>query len=156
MPNQKVSMLRPRAAAQEMASGHLGWIVEVDKAGRATVDYPGNTHGPMPARSAIRLRAGELEAAGARPAVLLLFEDRAARRPVIVGLVGDSLLAPREPETVVESDRLVFSGRREVVIRCGDGSITLTADGRLVIKGRELVSRAKELNRIRGATVAIN
>ena len=43
-----------------------------------------------------------------------------------------------------------------MVIRCGEGSITLTKDGRLVLKGRELVSRATEANKIRGALVSIN
>jgi hypothetical protein len=50
----------------------------------------------------------------------------------------------------------VIEGRDEVVLRCGQGSITLRADGKIVIKGTQLVSRASDTNKIRGASVQIN
>jgi hypothetical protein len=70
----------------------LGWVLAVDEHGTASVDFAGNTAGPLPARSAVQLSLQELAAAGPRPEVLLDFEASDARRPVIVGLVRQRLV----------------------------------------------------------------
>jgi hypothetical protein len=48
------------------------------------------------------------------------------------------------------------SAEREIVLRCGDASITLTRAGKVIIKGRYVVSRSTGYNKIKGATVDIN
>ena len=53
-------------------------------------------------------------------------------------------------------DSLVLEARESLTLRCGDGSITIRADGRILIRGRDLVSHAQRMNRIRGGAVAIN
>ncbi len=55
-----------------------------------------------------------------------------------------------------DGERVVLEGKKEIVLRCGKASITLTADGRIVLKGVELVSSASETNRIKGSRVKIN
>jgi hypothetical protein len=55
-----------------------------------------------------------------------------------------------------DPDELVIQARKSLTLRVGDGSITIRKDGRILIKGRELVSHAKGMNRIRGGSVAIN
>lgn len=82
--------------------------------------------------------------------------------PVIVGFLHEPDLAAKEnaPATsvdlVVDRERIVLSARQEVVLRCGQGSITLTADGKVTVRGADVVSTANRTNRIRGGAVRIN
>jgi len=41
-------------------------------------------------------------------------------------------------------------------LSCGKGSMSLTADGRIVIKGIEITTRALRKHKIKGGTVDIN
>ncbi|HKE46326.1 MAG TPA: DUF6484 domain-containing protein [Steroidobacteraceae bacterium] len=164
MANANVlALLRDVPAALPAGQVVIGWVAEVSASGQARVDFPGNAAGPTLARSVVQVADEDWARTTQPPSVLLLLENGDPRRPIILGLVGDTLVVPRteketqpEPELVLDAKRLVFSGQEEIVIRCGDGSITLTRDGRIVLKGRELVSRATEANKIRGAVVAIN
>jgi hypothetical protein len=76
-------------------------------------------------------------------------------RGVILGRIG-APAAPAEPEPSGPPDELVIEARQSLTLRVGDGSITIREDGRILIKGRELVSHAKGMNRILGGSVAIN
>ena len=53
-------------------------------------------------------------------------------------------------------DTLILQANRELTLRVGDGSITIRADGKILIKGKDLVSHAQRMNRIKGGSVAIN
>jgi hypothetical protein len=53
-------------------------------------------------------------------------------------------------------DDLVLEAKETVTLRCGDGSITIRADGKILIKGKDLVSHAQRANRIKGGSVSIN
>ena len=125
------------------------------------VDYPGNTHGPLRARISSLVEASRVTTGST---IILVFEDDDPTRPVILASVTDrfqqlprtdSSAQPRI-DTVIDGKRLVFEAEREVVLRCGRGSITLTANGKIVIKGTELVSRSSGANKIKGALVNIN
>jgi hypothetical protein len=75
-------------------------------------------------------------------------------RGVVLGLIGPPpTKADAQPEMPAE---VVIEARSGLTLRVGDGSITIREDGRILIKGRELVSHAKGMNRIRGGSVAIN
>jgi hypothetical protein len=50
----------------------------------------------------------------------------------------------------------VVNAEREIELRCGEASITLTRAGKVLIKGEYVLTRAKGLNRIKGAAVSIN
>ena len=63
---------------------------------------------------------------------------------------------PALPFAEVDGDRLVLEANREIVLRCGKSSITLKADGRVSVKGTQLLSRADGQNRVQGATVQLN
>jgi len=41
-------------------------------------------------------------------------------------------------------------------LRCGDSQITLTKDGKVVIKGVDVTTRASRTCRVKGSTVNIN
>lgn len=63
---------------------------------------------------------------------------------------GGTSLREDVPET------LVLEATESLTLRVGDGSITIRADGKILIKGKDLVSHAKNMNRIKGGAVAIN
>jgi hypothetical protein len=94
---------------------------------------------------------------------------------VLVGLLRDRVVlpeadaAPQEAtdeiaaeqlgaaeSAVIDGKRVLFEAREEIVLRCGKGSITLRKDGKIVIKGTHLLSRAQGVNRIKGGQVNIN
>ena len=45
---------------------------------------------------------------------------------------------------------------REITLRCGKASITLTGAGKLLLHGAYLLSRSLGVNRIKGGSVQIN
>ena len=53
-------------------------------------------------------------------------------------------------------DTLVLEAKSSLTLRVGDGSITIRADGKILIKGKDLVSHATRVNRIKGGSVSIN
>jgi len=74
-----------------------------------------------------------------------------------VVVLGDpATVAPASVDAAVDGERVVLTGRREVVLRCGKASIALSADGRVVIKGANLLATSSGLHRIRGGAVQIN
>ena len=56
----------------------------------------------------------------------------------------------------VDGERLVFTAKKEIVLRCGKASITLTRAGKILIRGAYLLSRSSGVNRIKGGSVKIN
>jgi hypothetical protein len=74
-------------------------------------------------------------------------------RGIILG--GIRAAAPVAP--VAETpDELVVEAKSSLVLRVGDGSITIRDDGKILIKGKDLVSHAQRMNRIKGGAVSIN
>ena len=56
----------------------------------------------------------------------------------------------------VDRKRILFDAEEEIVLRCGEASITLTRSGKIIIKGSYLLSRSSGANRIKGGSVQIN
>lgn len=150
-----------------VGSARVGKIVEFNSKNEAIVDYPGNPAGPIVARSIVSFAANEIADGSQAPEVLLVFEAVDSRSPVIVGVVKDQALesAPtgvseqttqQVKDVSLDGDRLTFDASKEIVLRCGKGSITLKKNGKIIVKGTELVSRALGSNKIKGANVNIN
>jgi hypothetical protein len=103
------------------------------------------------ARSIVSVTAKEI----GRQAVIA-FENGDTTKPIILGLITE----PSEPSSNVtvsaDGDKFVVLAEREIELRCGEASITLTRAGKVLIKGEYVLSRAKGLNRIKGAAVSIN
>lgn len=170
-------------------SPRVGRIIDVSEDGRARVRLNGPDRLPVVARTAVAISARE---AVGLP-VLVVFEDGDARRPIIVGVVRETLgdaqerehegdavtgqpaqrpdvtadepdgawaeakLAKDEHRDVrVDGRRLLLDAYQEVVLRCGKSSIVLRKDGKIVVRGVEIVSQAARVNKIRGGAVQIN
>lgn len=82
--------------------------------------------------------------------VLLAREGQA----IVLGRVGPS--AESDASNAQLPDEIVLEARRGMTLRVGEGSITLRADGKILIKGKDLVSHARRMNRIRGGSVSLN
>lgn len=59
-------------------------------------------------------------------------------------------------EVEVDGQRRVIEGREQVVLRCGEASITLTRAGKIILRGKHLVSRSSGVNRILGGSIQMN
>jgi hypothetical protein len=108
------------------------------------------------ARTAVPLRRTQIGAA-----VALVFENGDARLPIILGVLQDgpaaSEDAPTQQVTIqADDERFVVSAEREIVLQCGEASITLTRAGKVLIKGTYVLSRSSGYNKIKGAAVDIN
>jgi hypothetical protein len=53
-------------------------------------------------------------------------------------------------------DVVVIKGRKSIELRCGAASIMLREDGKVVVRGTKVISRATKENRITGGSVHFN
>jgi hypothetical protein len=168
------ALARPRRArpADSPPPGGLvvGTLCGFAPGGEPLVAFPANpTAGALPARAAAPLTPADLGAE-----VVLGFEGGDLARPLVLGRLwspgepaakredgsaGASPSQTRRPEAVeVQADgqRVVISADQEVVLRCGEASITLTRAGKIILRGTYLLSRSSGVNRIKGGSVQIN
>jgi hypothetical protein len=105
------------------------------------------------------------EAAASRREALIVFENESPDRPIVVGLLNpapvDREASAPAPSTatvdaMVDGQRVILDAREEIVLRCGDASITLRRDGRVLIRGAYVETRSAGVNRIKGGSVRIN
>jgi hypothetical protein len=139
------------APAPARADGPVvGRLWGLDARGGPLVRFD-STRGEMavPARSAVPLDSG---AVGRE--VVLLFEEGDPSRPLIMGVLQTP--RPEPVRTVIDGEKLVFTAEREIVLRCGEASITLTRAGKVLIEGAYVLTKAAGMNRIKGAAVQIN
>lgn len=144
----------PAGPDTEMVIGTLvGW-----DAGGPLVDFDGNRRGPVRAR--VMGTPAQPRPGAATPQEVVLMIDRKGRRqPVLLGVLsplGAEGAATTDLEARVDGRRVELDGRDEVVLRCGEASITLRRNGRILIRGVQVETRASGLNRIKGGSVAIN
>ncbi len=140
----------------------IGQVVGLDEVGQPLVDFDLAPLGVvLTARSTVALDA---DCVGRD--VALLFEQGDPWKPVVMGL----LWTPDPPseqgtpgaeaaghiEVSADGERLTLSAEREIVLRCGKASLTLTRAGKVLIRGEYVLSRSSGVNRIKGGSVQIN
>ncbi len=69
---------------------------------------------------------------------------------------GAQAQAPVMEDAYVDGKRVVLEGRDEIVLKCGEASITLTKTGKILIRGKYLLNRSTGVNRIMGGSVQVN
>jgi hypothetical protein len=136
----------------------VGELIGITNNGRTPlVVFPGQLGSAgVPARSIVDLRGAHV---GKR--VALLFEGADTRRPIVAGVLRDHegwplTDEPGQVEVDADGDRLIVSAKTQLVLRCGRASITLTKEGKILIQGTYVSSRASTVNRIKGGSVQIN
>ena len=154
------SPLRDRS---EFAGAHTGRITSIDADGTVCVVVPGWLQ-PIEARLATPLTRDRVTTAIAtQQPIVLLFENADPLRPIIVGLLEAKPRAaesqPDRPPAVeadVDGRRVRMTAEDEIVLQCGQSSITLRRNGRVIIRGAHVESVSEGTNRIRGGQVRIN
>ncbi len=122
---------------------HRAEIIGFGPDSRAQVLIPALGETPLLAQSLVPIPA---EAVGRLAAVTMM-----DYQPLILGLIK-----PLVPEVEADGEKLVLEARREMILRCGKASITMTADGRVTIRGTQVLSRSDGPNRVQGASVQLN
>lgn len=141
----------------------VGTLTGIDASGRPLVDLPAACGGDaVAARTTVALSERE-----AGRLVVVMFERGNPAKPVILGMLQVPQLperqrtpdTPEDPGTFqakLDGERVELVARREIVLRCGQASITLTRAGKVLIRGAYVLSRSSGVNRIKGGSVQIN
>ena len=156
-----VTDLSQKPAAKQEMSGQrfdgvvIGVLVGLNDNNQPLVAFPGN---PSPtgvqARSTTLLGSDDVG-----HEMALLFEGGDPAQPLIIGRIQHPHDAYRiDPPMTAELDgeRIVLAAKREIVLKCGKASITLTKAGKILIRGAYLLNRSSGVNRIKGGSVQIN
>lgn len=148
------------SSRQPLGSVVIGIVKGIGKSGEPRIDFDANrSRADVSARSTLTLHPKDIgrqvvvafeEGDPARPIVVGML-DRAEREQHVAGTVGEKL---REVE--IDGERIVFTAEQEIVLRCGEATITLTRAGKVLIRGTYLLSRSSGVNRIKGGSVQIN
>lgn len=109
--------------------------------------------------------------------VALLFANGDLHNPVIMGAIHSPLqdmlenFTPTQGDVIetvelesaqhvddvrIDGKKIVFEAKEEIVFKCGESSITLTRAGKILIRGKYVVSRSSGVNRILGGSVQVN
>lgn len=134
----------------------IATLAELDGEGIPHVGMAGT--GSVPARSTVALRTSDL---GRDVAVMCEAGDRT--RPIIIGVIqppspptAEVTVSPGALQVEADGERVEVNAQRELVLRCGEASITLTRAGKILLRGTYLLSRSSGVNRIKGGSVQIN
>lgn len=152
----------------------IGTLVGINAQGQPLVEYPASpVEQALSAMSTLGLTQQHI---GRQ--VALLFANGNPHHPVIMGIIHSPLhdlitayeLTPApsvdqeaisqknevDQELTVNGQRLVIEGKEEIVLKCGDASITLTKSGKILIRGKYVLTRSEGVNRIMGGSVQVN
>ncbi len=93
--------------------------------------------------------------------VLLQFDQGDVGRPIILGVMQNPedwtrTIDGQQLQVDVDGKHLQIQAQEQMVLRCGEASITLTRAGKILLKGTYLSSRATGTHRIKGGVVQIN
>lgn len=116
--------------------------------------------------------------------VALSFIDGDLRKPLILGVIHSPLYdylqqleldpasgamveeaecedgvdkpSPLLEPVVVDGRKVTIEAKEMVELRCGEASITLTQNGKIIIRGKYVLNRSSGVNRIVGGSVQVN
>lgn len=172
-PDPLLKVVMPALAPGEII---LGELKSLDDNGNVLVDYDCNPD--LFPQTAVSTLAVTRQHVGRQ--VALLFASGDLRRPVIMGFIHNPLddllehfiqksvpqaepmvnpantVEPVDQVVRVDGRQIVIEGQDEVVLKCGEASITLSKSGKISLRGKYLISRASEVNRILGGSVQVN
>jgi hypothetical protein len=163
-PQRRETGHAPPAAVHGAVIGTVtGW----SEAGQPIVtaeEIPGQSGSARSVVAADQLRSGTQ--------VVLLFEHGDPARPIVMATLADSKPIPEprndaanvqlplpmgsDVQAAVDDDRIVLKADREIVLKCGKASLTLTRAGKVILRGAYVLSRSSGVNRIKGGSVQLN
>jgi hypothetical protein len=146
------TLVHPRPGLETGWEVVIGTIVGVTSSAEALVQIARiSSSAPMKARTVVSISEKDIG-----QQAVLAFEDGDLTKPIILGLIRTAENFAKKVTVGADGDKFVVTAEREIELRCGEASITLTRAGKVLIKGEYVLTRAKRLNRIKGAAVSIN
>jgi hypothetical protein len=135
------------SAATAMPPGSIvmGRIESLDAAGLPYVSHYGGSAVPRLAMSLIALE--------------LSFPAGAEGQPLVLGVIwspGPLATHGHAAEVIADGDVVTVQASQYLTLRCGAASLTLTADGQILLRGAYISSHSTGTQRIKGAAVKIN
>jgi hypothetical protein len=133
-----------------------GRLVRIDSEGRLFVDFQGNPFGPVAAKLSVsETEIADLIDSTEGAEIFLVFENNDLAQPIVIGRVRDHLPS-KGIEIHVRGRRFIFDANEEIELRCGEAKVRIARDGKVIVLGNDVLSRARRRNRIKGGTVNIN
>ncbi|WLQ14330.1 DUF6484 domain-containing protein [Hahella aquimaris] len=146
----------------------IGWVVAIDSHGMPLVAWNEETkQSPQPALATIPVSEQDR---GRQ--IALSFAQNANSQPIIIGFLFSQLdnaiaytqtsspeidiTSPSPTKVRVNDKNLDIQADKSITIRCGKARITLTADGKILLQGEQVLSRARGAHRIRGGSIQLN
>ena len=80
---------------------------------------------------------------------LLVLPPGGGQLGVVIGRIGR--FTPPQPQA-----NLTLEATESLTLKCGEASVDLRADGKVMVRGDDVLIRAKGTQRIRAGNVAIN
>jgi hypothetical protein len=150
------ALLTKAIAADTVPGAAIGHLVGLLRGGLPLVMVSIEDAYALPARSIV-----DLYGAHVGRQVVLHFEGGDRSKPIVMGVLRSDeagLLPPPAAQVHVETDgeRLILTANDQLVLRCGNASITLTKEGKVLIEGAYVSSHASGVNRVRGGSVQVN
>jgi hypothetical protein len=141
-----------------------GTLVGLSPDGIPLVDFPGNPAAAhLNARSCVEVGISDVG-----KEVVLLFDDGDGLKPIVIGTIQPSIHVPAKEHEIkldspldkatveIDGKTIELAATEKLTLRCGAASITLTRDGKVLVRGTYLQSRSSGVNRIQGGSVQIN
>ncbi len=180
-PETTLAQEKPHSSLSNIAPGEIiiGTLLGIDQQGQPRVDFPENSSDhSLKAMTTLALTQAHI---GRQ--VALLFANGDLQNPVIMGMIRSPLqemlenFGESQSEDEIESDgqneieqesdlkiddllvdgkKIVFEAKEQIVLKCGESSITLTKAGKILIRGKYLLNRSTGVNRIMGGSVQVN
>ena len=96
--------------------------------------------------------------------VLISFVDNDIQQPVIVGLVAQSVKneilinnqSKQQKTLSLSVESFSLTATKDISLNVGRSQIVLDRFGKVIIKGKELTSRASSKNKIKGGNISLN
>jgi hypothetical protein len=165
--NQSGPVLKAIAAEPDATfSPRIGRLAGSNDKSEILVEFDGAL--PRPAKLLAGIKGSELIGEQQRGReVLLVFEKGDPLQPIIIGLMENPIeemvsfdvsagKAKEVKDILIDGRRIIIKAEEEILLECGRGSVLVRKDGKITIKGTDLLSRSSGPHRIRGASVKIN
>ncbi|MEP1446874.1 MAG: hypothetical protein ABJK37_12245 [Paraglaciecola sp.] len=96
--------------------------------------------------------------------VLISFIDNDVNQPVIVGLVAQSVKnevliqnqSKQQKKLSLSVETFQLTASEEIVLNVGRSQVVLDRFGKVVIKGKDITSRASSKNKMKGGNISLN
>jgi hypothetical protein len=149
----------PEGAADAAPAGIVvAEFAGISPDGTPLLRLPGQPH-VVRARSVVALSA---RLVGRQ--VLVVHETGRPAPPIVTGVLREAEAAAAFPALPtgapfaleVDGERVDLVAQHQLVLRCGEASITLTREGKILLRGTYVSSSSSGVHRIHGAAVEIN